>query len=146
MEYIVIFGHDRSETKLRHQPTGERINNRQVSPPYRANLDSVWRWLKSILEKNNCVRFSVARELRGFFIPAINLEKNAYSHARLSADLLFCFEFLMRKHRARIAPASRPHRGRSRAPCSHRSRARRKITRTKKEKTSMDRIYPPRLR
>ena len=32
MEYIVIFGHDRSESKLRHQPAGERINNRPREP------------------------------------------------------------------------------------------------------------------
>lgn len=38
MEYIVIFGHDRSESKLRHQPAGERINNRPREPAIQNNF------------------------------------------------------------------------------------------------------------
>ena len=37
MEYIVIFGRDRGETKLRHQSTGERINNRPREPAIQSN-------------------------------------------------------------------------------------------------------------
>jgi len=67
MEYIVIFGHDKSESKLRHQPAGERINNRPREPAIRNDFGQC-----VALRKINCVRFSDAQEQRVVF-PVKNL-------------------------------------------------------------------------
>lgn len=67
-----------------------------VSPPYRANEDSVWRWPETVLDKTIVCAFLQLANLVGCFIPVKNLEKKKtlnYSQASLFADPLFCLEF-----------------------------------------------------
>ena len=75
MEYIVIFGHDKSESKLRHQPAGERINNRPREPAIQNDFWQCVALNRIHLRKINYVRFSDAQEQRVVFSGKKSIKK-----------------------------------------------------------------------